>query len=231
MKTTSALFTLALALGLSACDKPAAPSAPSGGAAASPAASAAPAAVDPKAAFATALNDIGAEVTGLEKTFKGNPMEMMKKLPEILAKLEGVATDGLPADLATAFNRLRTNAAETAALIKTIPADLPTDPSAIGPYIQAHPEALTALQGLQEKMGPIKLEGEIARKELTAAAAANGIDIKTFIKSAEDPSESAAETAPAPAPAPAAPADPTPAPAPAPADPAPAEPAPAPAPQ
>ncbi|MDB6071737.1 MAG: hypothetical protein JWL81_2908 [Verrucomicrobiales bacterium] len=224
MKTTSAFLTLALALGLSACDKPSAPSAVPGGSAA-PAAAPAAAAVDPKAAFATSLNAIGAEVTGLEKTFKGNPMEMMKKLPDILTKLDGVSTDGLPADLTAAFNRLRKNAAETGALIQTIPADLPTDPSAIGPYLQAHPEALTALQGLQEKMGPIKLEGEIARKELQTAAAASGIDIKMFIKAGEEPSEAAPEPAPAPDPAQADPAPATPAdsaPAPAPADPAPA---------
>jgi cytochrome c556 len=108
-------------------------------------------------------------------------MEVMKKIPAIMAKLSAVPTKGLPEDLAAAFARVAKNGAATSEVMALIPADFPADPQAIQAYMQAHPEVMKTMMELQTKMTPLKAEGEAAEKELSEAATKHGLDVSKFI--------------------------------------------------
>jgi len=140
-------------------------------------------AVDPKEAFSQTLGALADEVNALEAELKqSNPMEMMKKLPALMKKLEGVSTAGLPEDLAAAFTLVQKNSSATADVIALFPADLPSDPAKMEEYMKANPDALKTMMEIQTRMGPLKEQSDAASKELEAAAAKHGLDLTKFIK-------------------------------------------------
>jgi hypothetical protein len=195
MKKSAFALTAFLAVIFTACEKkPAVTAASPAPSTTTPAAADAPApavavpapAADPKVAFTTALNAMADEVYALEKKYKDtNPMELMKQLPGLLKKLETVPTAGLPEDLAAAYTRVQKNASATGDMIAAIPADLPDDPDKIQAYLQANPGVMKVMMEMDAKMAPLKEEGEVAKKELEAAAAKHGLDLSRFIKAGE----------------------------------------------
>ncbi len=196
MKFSAILLAAAVSAVSVSCDKPAANTPAAGLPATAPPAPV----VDPKAAFTDSLNALADEVNGLEAKYKnGNPMEILKELPGVLAKLQLVSTDGLPEDVAAAFKKLQANSSRMGEVIDTFPKDLPSDPAKMGEYMQANPEAMNAMMAAGPKMEALKAEGEIAKKELEEAAAKNGMDLTKFIKAGEN---DAAEAPPAETPAP-----------------------------
>ncbi|MDB6133658.1 MAG: hypothetical protein JWM59_1901 [Verrucomicrobiales bacterium] len=172
-----------LALPFTACDKKQTETSST-----SPASAPAPAAtpaVDHKAAFTAALNGVAAEMNALkgESQKPGvNPMETMKKVPPVIAKLAAVPTTGLPEEVAAAFGKVVANANARAAMLSRIPADLPSDPTAMPAYVQSHPEFMNTMRELQTRMGPLTVDGRTASGEFKAAADKHGIDISEFEK-------------------------------------------------
>jgi hypothetical protein len=195
MKFPAILLAAAVSAAAVSCDKPAANSPAAGTPATAPPAPV----VDPKAAFTDSLNALADEVNGLEAKYKNsNPMEILKELPGVLAKLQLVSTEGLPEDVAAAFKKLQANSSRMGEIIATFPKDLPSDPAKMGEYMQANPEAMNAMMAAGPKMETLKADGDIAKKELEEAAAKNGMDLTKFIKAGEN---AAAETPPAETPA------------------------------
>jgi hypothetical protein len=170
-----------LALGLSSCDKKEMPAASPAGAAPVLPRPEAPM-MDSKVIFMKALEVLTAEVNAMSRDKTANPIGMMKKIPAMMAKLESVPLKGLPEDLAAAFTRLSKNANATGALISAIPAGLPSDPAAIRPYMQAHPEIMEIMKELESKLAPLNTEAEAAGKALEMVAAKHGLDVNPFIK-------------------------------------------------
>lgn len=205
MKIQAFALSAALAITFTSCEqKPAASAAPVAPAApAAPAPAPAPApvaapvaevppapAVDPKEAFSKTLGTLADEVNALEAELKqSNPMEMMKKLPALMKKLEGVSIAGLPEDLAAAFTLVQKNSSATADVIALFPADLPSDPSKMEEYMKANPDALKTMMEIQTRMGPLKEQSDAASKELEAAAAKHGLDLTKFIKAGREMGE------------------------------------------
>jgi hypothetical protein len=199
-----ALAVTGLTFGFAACDKKApeaaAPSASSSAsttpAAAEPAPAAAaapaPAAAEPapapagdsKAAFIAELDKIADEVTAIQKE-GGNPMDLMKKLPAILGKLEAIPTTGLPEDVATAFGKVVKDSKEKIGILSQFPSDLPSDPAAIPAYMQAHPEVAKTMMELQGKMAGMAAESQAVEAEFKAAAEKNGMDVSKFLKAGQ----------------------------------------------
>lgn len=165
---------LALVFTFTACDKkeagaPTAPAVP---------------AVDPKVAFTNALDAIADDMIALDAKTRDNP-EARKELSSILAKVQAVSTDGIPAAVATAFGKVQDNVKAMAEILPQIPTDIPQDPARLAEYAQANPEKMKALMEMVPKMEPLKTEGDAARKELEEAAKANGMDLTKFIKAGE----------------------------------------------
>ncbi|RYD37552.1 MAG: hypothetical protein EOP86_03235 [Verrucomicrobiaceae bacterium] len=141
--------------------------------------------VDHKAAFTAALDGVASEMNALKAESQKpgvNPMETMKKVPPVIAKLATVPTTGLPEEVAAAFGKVVANANARAAMLSRIPADLPSDPTAMPAYVKSHPEFLETIRELQTRMGPLTVEGKTASGEFKAAADRHGIDISEFEK-------------------------------------------------
>ena len=172
-----------LALGFASCDKPVTPAASPAGAPPVVAVPEVPV-MDSKVMFMKALDVLMVEVNAMSMDKSANPIGMMKRIPAMMAKLESVPLKGLPEDLAAAFTRLAKNANATGALISAIPAGLPSDPAAIRPYMQAHPEVMTMMIELESKLAPLNTEAEASGKALETVAAKYGLDVKPFIKAA-----------------------------------------------
>jgi len=186
MKLPSFTLAAALALAVTACDKkPAVSSSAESSAPATASAPAAPA-VDPKVAFTTALDQLADEVDTITKEGKaGNPMDIMKKIPAVMAKLESVPTAGLPAEVVTAFGKVVKDAKAKTDILAKFPADLPSDPAAIPAYMQANPDAMKAMMEAQSQMGAMEVESKAVEAEFKAAAEKNGMDVTKFINAGQ----------------------------------------------
>ncbi len=189
MKIQAFALTAALAITFTSCEQKPAASAVAPAPAAAAEVPPVPA-VDPKEAFSKTLGALADEVNALEAELKqSNPMEMMKKLPALMKKLEGVSTAGLPEDLAAAFTLVQKNSSATAEVIALFPADLPSDPAKMEEYMKANPDALKTMMEIQTRMGPLKEQSDAASKELEAAAAKHGLDLTKFIKAGREMGE------------------------------------------
>ena len=178
MKIQAFALTAALAFPFTSCEQKPASSAAVPAPAAAVEVPPVPA-VDPKVAFGKALDDFAAEVNAL------SPMEMLKKVPALLAKLESIPTTGLPDDLVAAFSRVTKGNHAMGLIFAALPSGLPSDPAEVPAYMQANPEVIKTMMELQTKMAPLKAEVDAAEKEFEASATKNGLDISNYIKAGE----------------------------------------------
>lgn len=150
---------------------------------------------DPKAIQAAALEAFKGEMKSIdsfmkesEAAMKENPMSAMGKIKEVLAKLDAVKTDLLPADLKEPFEKLKgaTKKITEAMSDLPFPADKASDPAAMQAWAQEQaakdPGFLAGFQAkmgaFQTKMQSISAEGDAAKDALQAAFDKYGIDVK-----------------------------------------------------
>ncbi|MES2705187.1 MAG: hypothetical protein V4726_01160 [Verrucomicrobiota bacterium] len=177
------LASAGLAIGFSACDKKSSETAVSAPATAGEPAAAAVPAVDPKVAFQEGLDALGGEIetATTEAKTAGNPMLLMQKLPEIVAKAKTVPTAGLPEEVTAAYGKFLKATDTMMEIMATIPKDLPTKPDEMATYMQAHPEVMKSFAEAQPKLQAADAEVEAAKTELQAAAEKNGINVTKFL--------------------------------------------------
>ncbi|RYD38617.1 MAG: hypothetical protein EOP86_00320 [Verrucomicrobiaceae bacterium] len=181
MKNQSLLQVLAgLALALSSCDRQVPPPAPKP-VAVSPAES--PAATAAKSAFQKSLGELAVEMGAIrrEADVTGNPLLLLKKLPEILEKARAVSTQDLPADLKTAYEEwLRTNEAHVAA-IQTLPADFPSKVDDLPVYYEKNPAAAETFAAMNASMEQASDAATAAKAKLQTVAEKEKLDISKFL--------------------------------------------------
>ncbi|MDB6131920.1 MAG: hypothetical protein JWM59_163 [Verrucomicrobiales bacterium] len=181
MKHQSLLPVLAgLAVALSSCDRQVPPPAPKPVAAIS---AESPAVTTAKAAFQKSLGELAVEMGPIrrEADAAGNPLLLLKKLPEIVEKARAVSTQDLPAELKTAYEEwLRTNDAHVAA-IKTLPADFPSKMDALPAYYEKNPGAAETFAAMNTKMEEASEAATAAKAKLQTIAEKEKLDISKFL--------------------------------------------------
>jgi len=149
-----ALFAAAASFTLTGCDKK-----PATGGSES---NSIPAVVDEKTAienFKTEVEGVGKWIEEKQKAEPTDPMVAMGMMGEVIGKIKGIKTDGLPADLKGAWNEMGGVLVEMREVFKGMPTSKPEDP------MKALMEIMPKMQAVQAKMEPAgkKLE-EIGKK-------------------------------------------------------------------
>jgi hypothetical protein len=165
----TALLVAAISFAFTACDKK---SADTGGGN-----SAKPAVVDEKTAianFKTEVETVGKWIEEKQKTAGADPAAGATMVGEIIAKLKGIKTDGLPADLKGAWGEMGTVMTEMGDIFKNMPKIDASKPEEMGKVMG---EFMPKMMAIQTKMEPVtkKLE-EIGKKydlDMTKVAPGN----------------------------------------------------------
>ena len=127
--------------------------------------SAAPKVVDEKTAIANFKSEVEGVTKWIEekqKSASADPAAGMAIVGEIVAKFKGIKTDGLPADLKSAWGEMGGVMAEMGEIFKGMPTSKPDKPE---DAMKAMGELMPKIMGIQAKMEPAakKLE-EVGKK-------------------------------------------------------------------
>ena len=159
---TTALLTAAITFAFTACDKKTAD-----GSIGNPAK---PAAVDEKTAianFKSEIESVGKWIEEKEKSAATDPAAGAAMMGEVIAKLKGIKTDGLPADLKGAWDEMGVVMTEMGDVFKSMPK-----------LDGAKPEELGKLmEGFQKKMEAVGPKVEAASKKLKDVGTKYGLDM------------------------------------------------------
>ncbi len=128
-----------------------------------------PAAVSEEAALAS-FKKATEEIKAMQKSGdKSDPLGQLALFKPMLAKMKAVKTEGLPADLKTAWDEMMVKTEEMAAIFK----DMPEKKEEIGAWAQktfSDPE-------ISKKMQKIATEGKAAGKKMKETAKKHGLDL------------------------------------------------------
>jgi len=144
---TSALLVAAISFAFTACDKKSADTG-SGN-------PAKPGVVDEKTALATFKADVesvGKWIEEKQKSAPPDPAAGMAMMGEIMLKVKSIRTDGLPADLKSAWGEMSGVLDEMGVLFKGLPTAKPDKPE---DAMKAFGEIMPKMMAIQAKMEPI----------------------------------------------------------------------------
>jgi len=144
---TTALLAIAIPFAFTACDKKTADG--------STGDSAKPAAVDEKTAianFKSEVENVGKWIEEKQKATAADPAAGMAMVGDIVGKLKGIKTDGLPADLKGAWGEMGVVLGEMGDVFKNMPKPDPANPQAAGKVMG---EFLPKIMAIQAKVEPV----------------------------------------------------------------------------
>jgi hypothetical protein len=157
----TALLAATIAFAFAACDKKSANA---------PAGDTKPAVVDEKTAianFKSEVETVGAWIEEKQKTAPTDPAAGIVMMNEIIAKLKGVKTDGLPADLKGAWDEMGGVMTEMGEIFKGMPTTKPEKPE----------DAMKAMGEIMPKMMAAQAKMEPAAKKLDEIGKKYGLDM------------------------------------------------------
>ncbi len=151
---TSALLVAAISFAFTACDK----KSPDGDGV-KPAIPAPKAVVvDEKTAianFKTEVETVGAWIDEKQKSVGADPAAGMAMVSEIVNKLQGIQTDGLPADLKAAWHDMNVVLGEMGGVFKAMPKIDESKPEETGKLMQ---EFMPKMMAIQAKVEPVAMK-------------------------------------------------------------------------